>query len=797
MRVSLRWLAEYIDLPTQDPAVIRDALAGLGHEVEGVEHLTADWSDVVVAKVLTVEPHPNADKVRLCTVTTGAEPVDVVCGAWNFDAGAVVAWARPGAKLPGDFEIGRRRIRGVDSNGMICSERELHLGEDHAGILVLDVDTPIGVDLAHVVELPDVVFDVTITPNRPDVMSMVGVARELGAVFGVPFRRPDSSLTGVPGTPSTEITIDDPTGCLRFTLRELHQVTLGPSPFWMRRRLWAAGMRPISNAVDVTNYVMLELGHPLHAFDGDRIAGDRLVVRRAHPGETLVTLDGVERTLTVEDLVICDDNGPTSLAGTMGGEASEVREGTSRVLLEAANWDPPTIMWMARRHGLRSEASARFERGVDPNLPLEASARAARLLVDTSGGELLEGATDVVAVPTEPWQIELSLADVTRTLGEGFDSGQIADLLGALELTVEPGDPVTVTVPTFRPDLTRSIDLVEEVARLRGYDWFGESVPTSAGGGWTSEQRRARLLRSVLAGAGMGQAAHLSFIGAEDLDRFGYPEDHDARRVVRVTNPLREEESMLRTTLLPALMHSLRYNRSHGADSVALFEVGKVFFHQPDADDRRIPEQPDRLGFVVAGPFGPSELSGAGRPADVFVASAVWRLISRRLALTDWELRPGESPGFHPGRCAEVVLRGRVVGTVGELHPTTIAAYGIEGRVAAGELDLAPLVAPVPPPQLDSPSPFPHVEFDLAFLVLPSTAAAELVSVTSVAGGELVESARVFDEYVGKDGGRRSLAVRYVLRAPDRTLTNEEVAPIRRSMVEAAESLGAELRGEA
>ncbi|MDH3248783.1 MAG: phenylalanine--tRNA ligase subunit beta, partial [Acidimicrobiia bacterium] len=386
MKVSLNWLADYITLPTDDVAAIREAFESLGHEVEGIEILEPDWTEVVIAEVVSVEPHPDADKVRLCQVVydDARIPVDVVCGAWNFDVGAIVPFARPGAVLPGGFEIGRRKIRGVQSNGMICSERELEIGHDAAGILVLDADAPVGADFADYVDLPDVVFDLSITPNRPDAMSMMGIARELSAYFDVPYEMVEPDLPTVPGTPSTSVEIADPTGCLRFTGREIRDVEIGPSPFWMRHRLRVAGVRAISNAVDVTNYVMLELGHPLHSFDADRITGDHLVVRRAEAGEKMTTLDDVERTLAEDDLVICDATGPISLAGTMGGATSEVSDVTSRVFLEAATWDPPTIMWMSRRHGLRSEASSRFERGVDPGLPLRASSRASQLLADMS-----------------------------------------------------------------------------------------------------------------------------------------------------------------------------------------------------------------------------------------------------------------------------------------------------------------------------------------------------------------------------------------------------------------------------
>ena len=798
MKVSLNWLSEYITLPTDDVTAIKEAFESLGHEVEAVEVLEPDWTEVVIAEVVSIEPHPDADKVRLCQVVydDARSLVDVVCGAWNFDVGAIVPFAKPGAVLPGGFEIGRRKIRGVQSNGMICSERELEIGDDAAGILVLDTDAPVGADFADYVDLPDVVFDLSITPNRPDAMSMMGIARELSAYFDVPYEMIEPDLPTVPGTPSTSEEIADPTGCLRFTGREIRDVEIGPSPFWIRQRLRVAGVRAISNAVDVTNYVMLELGHPLHSFDADRIEGEHLVVRRAEAGEKMTTLDDIERTLTEDDLVICDSTGPISLAGTMGGATSEVSDSTSRVFLEAATWDPPTIMWMSRRHGLRSEASSRFERGVDPGLPLRASSRAAQLLAAMSGATVLGDAVDEVAVPVEQRTLELPLSLVTRTLGRDLPTDQVAGLLEKLELGVSGHDPLSVTVPTFRPDLERPIDLVEEVARLHGFDRLGESLPRGSASGLTPEQGRERKLRAALTGAGLNQAVHLSFMDPDDLDLFGYPADDPARNVVKVRNPLREEEGALRTTLLPGLLGSLRYNVSHGASHGGLFETGRVFFGDSDAADPRIPLQPLRLGFAMFGVSGGLELGGSGRPTDAYTATAVTRVVAEVLEL-EITLRLGTYPGFHPGRCAEVVLDGRVVGHVGEVHPGVAKHYDLVGRVAAGELDLPALVAATVKPQLETPSVFPRSEFDLAFVIDRDVPAADLVAATVGAAGDLIESAQVFDEYRGLENGRKSLAIHYVLRAPDRTLSGEEVAPVRAAMIEAANATGAVLRGQA
>jgi phenylalanyl-tRNA synthetase beta chain len=797
MKVSLKWLADYIDLPTDDVDEIRAALTSLGHEVEGIEHLELDWKAVFVAQVERIRAHPDAEKIRLCTVNTGQEKVEVVCGAWNFEERAKVAFAPPGAVLAGGFEIGRRTIRGVESAGMICSERELGLGDDHTGILVLDDDAPIGIELSELISRPDVVLDITITPNRPDVMSMIGVARELSAYFQVPYRLPPTEPPMVSGQTDVVVDIEDPAGCYRFVAREIGNVTVRPSPFWLRQRLRSAGVRPISNVVDVTNYVMLELGQPLHVFDLDKVAGHHIVVRRPRPGEKLTTLDGIERSLIAVDLVVADDEHASGLAGTMGGLDSEVTEATTLVLLEAAAWDPPTIMFMSRRLSLRSEASARFERGVDPNLPPVAAARATRLLVELTGGESPEGWVDEVAVPFEPKTLSLPLSEVTRVLGPDVAASEVSPLLSRLHLQVTGSDPLQVTVPTFRRDLDRTIDLAEEVARLHGYDRFRETVPTGSGGGWTVEQRRLRTIRKTLTGVGLYEALNVSSLGPEDLDSFAYPADHEARSTIIVRNPLNDELASLRTSLLPGLLRSLRYNVSRGINEVALFETGRVFFNRAWDEDPRVPAQPERLGFAVIGKLGPIGPDAAGRTADVFTATALWRTLAAALALRDWKLEAASPPGFHPGRAAQVLAGGIAIGFVGELHPLTIGAYDLEGRVAAGELDLNPLTSPPRDWEFFEPSVYPPVVFDLAFEVPDALPAADLITAVHSGQHEVVERVFVFDEYRGSGigPGRKGLALRFTLRASDRTLSGAEIDQYRQSIVAAATTVGAALRG--
>lgn len=791
MRIPLRWLQEFIDLPTTDPDELSGVLAMLGHEVEGYEVLEPDWTEVYVGRVLEIAPHPDADKIRVCQVDSGNGSEQIICGAWNFDEGAYVAVARPGSVLPGDFAIGVRKIRGVTSNGMICSEMELGLGQDHEGILVLEGEPEIGQPFGKLVELPDVVFDLTITPNRPDAMSVHGIARDLAAHYNLEVRPPSIDEVTRAGTSDVSVTIEDPLGCRRFVAREIVDVTVGKSPMWMRHRLQKAGIRSISNVVDVTNYVMVELGHPLHAFDADTIAGQHLTVKRAAVGETLVTLDEVDRQLTPDDLIIYDADGPTSMSGTMGGARSEVSESTSRILMEAASWDPPTIMYMSRRHGLRSEASTRFERGVDPLLADFADLRASHLVARLSGGAVLTSHVDEVPVPIQPIELDLPLEQVELVLGPGFESEHVSSILKRLGMEVSGFNPLHVVVPTFRPDVDRPVDLVEEVARIHGFEKFDSTVPVGTQGGLTIEQKRRRKLHSILMGAGFNQAVTLPLVAADTMVLMGIKSSD----LVAVANPLRDEEGYLRGMMIPSLAASVAHNLSYGAGGVALFETGRIFQRGESPVDVRLPYEEDRLCVVMTGPFGIEGL-GLGRPdADATLVFGLVRHIAVSLGIEEATFESAEVEGMHPGRTARISINGAPIGFAGELLPSVAATFGINTRVAVLEMALAPLLA-APVARLLRPLPsFPHSDFDLSFLIDDATTAAQLVKATTEAGGDLIESARVFDEYRRGVDGVRALAIRYRVRPADKTLTGEEVAEVRARMIAAGEGLGASLRG--
>ncbi len=796
MKLTKRWLEDFVDLPDA-PEVVAEALNNLGFEVEEMRPLTPSFEGVVIGRVEEVRPHPNADKVRLCRVDIGTEVSDIVCGAWNFEAGAIVPVAVPGAVLGGEFEIGRRKIRGVVSNGMICSEKELEVGEEAAGIMVLDGDYPraagmIGEDFAALLEYPDTFYDIEVNPNRPDCMSVVGLARELAAHFEADMREPDYTVHPVDEDTAVTVAIEDAEACPRFVGREVRNVAWGPSPHWIRARLTAAGVRPISNVVDASNYAMIEIGHPTHAFDADRL-GDTVVVRRARPAERVVTLDEVERELLDNDIVVADAARPVAVAGVMGGADTEVAEDTTRVLVEAAYWDPPSILMTSKRMGLRSEASARFERGMDPNFCHLAADRVAQLLVDHAGGEVA-GRVDAYPVAIEPAEITLEVHAISRLLGTVIVADEAKAHLAHLGFGVSGEDPFVVTVPTRRPDVRRPVDLIEEVARLHGYDAIPETVAVGGGGGLPGADRRLRVLRRILAAAGYHEVLLFSFIGASDLDALGLDGTDPRRDGVPIVNPLREEEGVMRTTLLPGLLKAAAVNQGRQQASMALFETGKVFL----PGDGKLPEQPEHLGFVATG-MRDGDWESPGRGIDSRDATGLWELLVDRLRIPGATRRPVSAAPFHPGRAAEVAVNGVGIGVVGEIHPRVAEAFGIRGSVAAGELELSPLVAVRDDWVFSPPSPYPPAIFDLAFEIDAAMPAGELMGAASAAAGPVLEDLELFDVFEGAplEAGRKSIAMRLTLRAPDKTLTDEEAAAVRRTVVEAVEAAtGGALRGE-
>jgi phenylalanyl-tRNA synthetase beta chain len=793
MRAPLSWIRDFTPV-VADAAAVAEALDHLGLEVEAIEEPGRELGGVVVARILDVRPHPNADRARLADIDFGLGEVTVVCGAPNIVPGMVVAYAPTGATLPGGITLEAKDIRGIVSEGMLCSPTELGLGDDHSGILALPDDTELGLDVREALALDDVVFDLSITPNRPDAMSIVGISRELAAHFSLPFAVPTPSVTetGAPTGDQVSVVVDAPERCPRYVAR-VATVTMGESPAWLARRLTLAGMRPISNVVDITNYVLLERNQPLHAFDLDHLGGRGIHVRLAHDGERLTTLDRVERTLTAEDLLICDgDDRPQALAGVMGGGDSEVSESTTSVLVEAAYFEPMGIARTSKRTGLRSESSHRFERGIDPEAVASGADRCCELLQQLAGAAVAPDPLDRYPHPAERPRITIRTDRVNRLLGLDLGPDAVRDALVPLGIAVEGSGPDFVAVaPTWRPDLEREIDLVEEVARRVGLATIPQTLPNVSGqtGGLTPRQRDRRLVADVLVGLGASEAVSVPLIAPAQLRRLGLP----LGGLVEAVNSLRADEAILRPAVLPGLLAAVDRNAAQGLTDLALFEMGHTF--REPLDGALLPDERDALAVAFSGTVvrRPTE---ADRPVDVYDLADTVRALADALGLVSLELVAGDAAGFAPGRAASVVLDGAVIGGAGEIAADAI---DVDVPVVALELDLDALLAGARRDRAFlALSRFPASNIDLAFVLDERVAAATVLATLRDAGGDLVEDVRAFDEFRSDalGPGRRSLAFAIRYRSPERTLTDDEVGALRQAAIDAVVAAhDAELRG--
>jgi phenylalanyl-tRNA synthetase beta chain len=811
MLVPLEWLRELCS-PDLTAAELAERLEMTGTEVGGIATRGVGAPErFVVGHVLTAEQHPDADRLKVCTVDVGEpEPAHIVCGAPNVAAGQTVAVARPGAIMPGGVKLKKAKLRGQVSEGMILAEDELEIGTDHAGIMVLDADglRP-GQALADVLPLGTEVLDLEPTPNRPDQLGIYGNARELHAATGAPLAAPPWAQD--PGCAEGElpvtITVEAPDLCPRFTARVFEDVTIAPSPPWLKARLSAAGQRPINNVVDITNYVMLLTGQPLHAFDLDRVAGGALVVRRATAGEQVVTLDDQVRTLTPDDCLIADGDGPTSIAGIMGGDRSEVCETTTRVLLEVATWHGPSINATSNRLALRTEASTRYEKGLAPEQAMDAQAVASALLVQLARARLLPGTIDVdnaAAIRAADAPIRLRDARVTALLGVTIPRDEQAAHLRALGFGVTgTQDGFDVAVPYWRrEDVAREADLVEEIARLHGVN---ENLPATlparrgAIGVLTPAQRLRRRAEDVLAGRGLYEIAGWSFAARDVLDRLRIPADSPLRDVVEIDNPMSEAQAILRPTILGSLLDAAAVNLARGARDLGLFESAAVYRAHPPGTQASSPvEEHHALAALLTGRLAPRSWGAESPVADVFAATALVAAVLDAVRV-DWRVAPAAWPFLHPGRSGEVLAGDMRLGFVGEVHPLVAANWGIDQPVAAFALDLGRIAAAAPQDTTYTDViGYPPVRQDLAVILAAEVPAGRAAEVIRAAGGELLTGAEVFDVYMGSQvgEGRRSLAFALTFRAADRTLTDEDVAPVRERIVAALrDELGGELRG--
>ena len=860
MRVPIEWLDQFCASGI-GARELGEQLTMTGTKMEAVHHHgVGALEHFVVGKVLSAEQHPDADRLSVCQVDVGnGEVRGIVCGAPNVAAGQTVAVAGPGAIMPDGTKLKKAKLRGVPSEGMILAEDELAIGTAHGGIMVLDEALEAGTPLEQALPISTDVLELEITPNRPDCLGIYGVAREVHATTGAPLApAPWSEDPGSDGDiEGVTIEVQVPSLCPRFTARVFENVSIGESPAWLKARLMAAGQRPISNVVDITNYVMLLTGQPLHAFDLDRVAGQALVVRAAQEGETIDTLDGQTRTLQAGEIVIDDADGPTSLAGVMGGARSEVQDDTTRVLMEVAAWHAPTIQRTSTRLGLRSEASSRFEKGLSIRQTMEAQAVAAQLMVELCGATVVPGTIDVGGPGEDPAPLTLRPARTDALPGTSIPLARQADILRALEFHVErDGDALRVGVPHFRwNDVTREADLVEEVARIEGLDKLPVTLPSRRGasGRLTPKQLARRRAEDALVGRGVFEAVGWSFTEPSVADRLRLPDDDPRRRFVAITNPMSEDHRVLRTTLLGSLLDAASFNRARGVADVALFESGAIYLDQggaigPDGDrvaegapalvrdndgpslappdpnsvsqegsstasgpssvaadgpasglqrppgGAPLPYEVHALGAVVAGRIAPKAWRGSTDAVwDFFAAKGLLGAVLDTLRI-EWDVRPPGHPFLHPGRSARVYSGETELGWLGEVHPLVARAWDLEGAVAAFEIDLGLAIEQAPDElHYRDVTSFPAVRQDLAVVVAADVPAAEVLRVVRGAGGKLLGAAEVFDVYPLE--GETSLAVHLEFRAPDRTLTDDDVRPVVDKIVaKLGDQLGAKLR---
>lgn len=812
MLVSYQWLSEYIDLSGLTAEELAEKMTRGGIEIDGVESLNKGVTGVVVGHVVSKEKHPDADKLNVCKVDVGTgEELQIVCGAKNVDAGQLVPVAVIGAVLPGDFKIKRAKLRGVESQGMICSAKELGLNdkllpkEQQEGILVLPESTRIGTPIAAVLGIDDEVLELDLTPNRSDCLSMLGVAYEVGALTGREVKLPDNTVldAALETKGLVSVSVEAPEQCPHYTARYIKDVKIGASPAWLKNRLMAAGIRPINNVVDVTNFVMLEYGQPLHAFDADRVPGGSIVVRMAREGETLVTLDDQERKLEPHMLVITDGNEPIALAGVMGGASTEVTGATTNILLESARFDGGIVRKTSRQLGLRSESSIRFEKEVDPAGVIPALDRAASLIARLADGLATDGVVEAASKQPEPAIVEVSLDRINGYLGTELSSLEIRSILGRLRFDYEIGadDSFRIAVPSRRGDITRAVDIIEEVARLHGYDnipttpIYGDVIP----GSLTKPQAIRRELRKRLADSGLHEVVSYSFTSPARTELF--PGMTDGARAVRLAMPMSEERSVLRTTLIAQLIETAIYNGNRKNNSAALFEIGSVF-HTDEETLTRLPREKHRFAALLTGNRTEAGWNGKASAYDFYDAKGIVETIATVLGLADkLTYAPASPEHFHPGRTAAIVLETETgpatIGYVGQLHPANQLEWELSDTYVI-ELELEPVYeyASFDIEYRTLPR-YPAMERDIAVVVNEEVAAGSLTKAATLTAGELLESIRVFDVYTGErlGAGKKSVALSLVYRHAERTLTDEEVTSKHAEVVaQLTQSFGAELR---
>jgi len=796
MKVSLSWLKDYVPIE-MDPSDLAEALTMVGLEIESVSDRYGYLDTVYVGRIEEITPHPNADKLHLCQVDTGQGKVSVVCGAPNTKTGMLSPIALPGTEFPEGFVLEKSVIRGQASEGMLCSEGELGLGEDRSGIMDLDPSLSVGDKLASALALSDTVFEIEITPNRPDCLSVIGVAREIAAIQKVSLTYPDFKLVDKGNTISkrTSIKIAAPEHCPRYVARLLEDIKIKPSPFWLQERLLSIGQRPINNIVDVTNFVLMETGQPLHAFDFDFLAENRIVVRTAGKGETFVTLDQKERVLDPEMLMICDGQKAVAVGGVMGGLNSEIEDSTTRVLLESAYFNPISIRRTSKRLGLSTDASHRFERGVDPEGQIAAANRAAKLMVELGGGRLISGLLDEYPNPQSPKSLKLSVKNTNRLLGTQVQRKEIATLLKSIEFTVEKKgskkdeDFLTVTPPSFRVDISRPEDLMEEVARLAGYNNIPTTFPPMPATGRSFHKQidvRDRI-RRLMTGLGFRETTNYSFMHQQSADRLRLKTDDPRRKRVDILNPLTEDQAAMRTSLVPCLLGTVHYNFSQQIKNLKIFEIGKIFINE---NPRDLPSEPEILAALWTGSrYAPSWHDQAA-DCDFYDIKGVVEGLLNALQIdgTQFTRLPENKCAYtRAGHTAQILSNDTLLGLVGEIHPEVLANYDLKQPAFLFELDIEQLLPLIKDAKQSRPLPkFPAIFRDITIIVDRDIETQKIVTEGDNLAEALVESFNLLNVFEGKPiaEGKKSVSLRVTYRSAYKTLQDEDVAPIHQSIAD-------------
>jgi phenylalanyl-tRNA synthetase beta chain len=782
MRISLNWLKEYVDIDIQAKD-LAERLTMSGLEVEALEPLGQSLQDILVTEIISIKRHPGADRLFICRMDTGDGEVPVVCGAPNLTKGAKVPMALPGTRLPGGTVVEESQIRGERSVGMLLAEDEMGLTDDHTGIMILPGDLPLGAKVPEVVPLEDWVFDISITPNRPDCACVMGVAREIAALTGQTLRRPGIKIVegNTPIEDLTHVTLVDPEGCPRYAAGMIRGVELQPSPFWMRYRLHASGVRSINNVVDVTNYVLLELGQPLHAFDYDRLKENRIVVKRAEDGEIFSTLDGQSHTLDRAILMICDGERSVAVAGIMGGLNSEIFAGSTNVLVESAYFDPITIRRGSKKLGLSTEASYRFERGIDIEGVITALRRALMLIHQLAGGEIVKGVIDNYPKPSSPPVIEMRIDKTNDFLGTTLSQETIIRYLTALELHVETVEPnlIRVVPPMYRVDITRETDLMEEVARLEGYDRILVTSPhiRPSDEGDMPELVLGDRMRETMVGLGFTEIITYSFIPPDSAALLEAGEDSVLQSYVKLLNPLSMDQSVMRTSLMPGLLETIRTNILHGEKDLKLFEWGKVFIHN---ENEELPQEEPFLGAIITGLSDQKGWFREEREVDFYDLKGAVQALLTALGLDGFQFKRDNIPfHYHPEVSSEICLSDAVIGHVGQIMPKVMKNYDLESVVAyAFEVDVKTLLERMPGRKVFKPyARFPAVFRDVSLIVRRGVASAEVEETIKSEGGELIEAVNLYDYYEGGkiDPSEKALTFRVCYRSKRGTLDGQEI----------------------